>query len=138
MFPVRILLMVDLCLPDGRPSNICRHGWCFWIVPRFARKNDCDGYFNRFIPILAYRFFTGNQKISQIAAVLSINHAVVENSQGWFRLSLQHNFLQGRHTDHVVACCMYIACRKSKTPHLLIDFSEVLQVFTNVSCSRSV
>jgi transcription factor IIIB subunit 2 len=80
---------------------------------------------------------TGNQKIAQISAVLSINHAVIENSQGWFRLALQHNFLQGRHTDHVVAACVYIACRKAKTPHLLIDFSEVLQVpcFSRVVCS---
>jgi len=35
--------------------------------------------------------------------------------QQWFRLALQHNFVQGRQTDHVVAACLYIACRKAKT-----------------------
>lgn len=47
--------------------------------------------------------------------------------QSWFRLALQNNFLQGRQTDHVVAACLYIACRRAKTPHMLIDFSEILQ-----------
>eukprot|EP00698_Gefionella_okellyi_P019776 TRINITY_DN6115_c0_g1_i2.p1 TRINITY_DN6115_c0_g1~~TRINITY_DN6115_c0_g1_i2.p1 ORF type:complete len:467 (-),score=115.94 TRINITY_DN6115_c0_g1_i2:100-1500(-) len=70
----------------------------------------------------------GNQKISQLAASsLRIGHQVVEQAQGWFRLALQYNFVQGRQTEHVVAACLYIACRKSKTSHMLIDFSDVLQ-----------
>ena len=36
--------------------------------------------------------------------------------------------MQGRNTSHVVAAAMYIVCRKEKTPHLLIDFSDELQV----------
>ena len=44
--------------------------------------------------------------------------------------------MQGRHTSHVVAACMYIACRRGKTAHLLIDFSDALQVnlYTLGSC----
>jgi transcription initiation factor TFIIIB Brf1 subunit/transcription initiation factor TFIIB len=72
----------------------------------------------------------GNQRITHLAHSLGIVHAVVENAQGWFRLALQQNFLQGRQTDHVVAACLYIACRKGSTPHLLIDFSDQLQVRT--------
>jgi transcription factor IIIB subunit 2 len=34
----------------------------------------------------------------------------------------------GRRTAHVVAACLYIVCRREKTPHLLIDFSDVLQI----------
>lgn len=46
------------------------------------------------------------------------------------------NWVQGRHTTHVVAAAMYIVCRKEKTPHLLIDFSDVLQInlYTLGSC----
>lgn len=36
--------------------------------------------------------------------------------------------MQGRKTSNVCAACMYIVCRREKTPHMLIDFSEVLQV----------
>lgn len=44
-------------------------------------------------------------------------------------LAVQNNFVQGRKTQHVVAACLYIVCRRDRTPHLLIDFSDVLQVF---------
>jgi transcription factor IIIB subunit 2 len=40
------------------------------------------------------------------------------------------NFVQGRKTQNVVAACLYIVCRREKSPHLLIDFSDILQ--TNV------
>ena len=36
--------------------------------------------------------------------------------------------MQGRKTTHVVAACLYIACRQQKTQHMLIDFSDALQV----------
>ena len=42
----------------------------------------------------------------------------------------QHNFIQGRKTQHVIAACLYTVCRREKTAHLLIDYSDVLQ--TNV------
>ncbi len=45
-------------------------------------------------------------------------------------LAIQKNFVQGRKTANVVAACLYIVCRREKSPHLLIDFSDVLQ--TNV------
>ena len=51
-----------------------------------------------------------------------------EASQRLYRLAQSKNWVQGRHTSHVVAAAMYIVCRKEKTPHLLIDFSDVLQV----------
>jgi transcription factor IIIB subunit 2 len=42
-------------------------------------------------------------------------------------MAYDKNFIQGRNTKHVAAVCLYIACRKDKTPYLLIDFSDVLQ-----------
>jgi len=46
------------------------------------------------------------------------------------RCLAQHNFIQGRKTTHVIAACLYTVCRREKTAHLLIDYSDVLQ--TNV------
>lgn len=38
------------------------------------------------------------------------------------------NFVQGRRSNNVLATCLYVACRKEKTPHMLIDFSSRLQI----------
>ena len=35
---------------------------------------------------------------------------------------------QGRETKIVAAACLYMACRIQKSPHLLIDFSDAIQV----------
>jgi transcription factor IIIB subunit 2 len=43
-------------------------------------------------------------------------------------LALQRNFLYGRRQMHVVATVLYTICRQEKSPHLLIDFSDALQV----------
>ena len=34
----------------------------------------------------------------------------------------------GRRVLHVVATCLYTICRQEKSPHLLIDFSDALQI----------
>ena len=51
-----------------------------------------------------------------------------EAAQRLFMLAVQHNFIQGRKTTHVIAACLYTVCRREKTSHLLIDYSDVLQV----------
>jgi transcription factor IIIB subunit 2 len=45
-----------------------------------------------------------------------------------FTIAVEKNFVQGRRTTHVVAACLYIACRQEKSQHMLIDFSDALQV----------
>lgn len=45
-----------------------------------------------------------------------------------FELGNDKNFTQGRPTSHVIAAALYIVCRKDGTPHLLIDFSDALQI----------
>ena len=67
---------------------------------------------------------------------MGMSHYIVEAGQRFFKLAYEKNFIQGRNTKHVAAVCLYIACRKEKTPHLLIDFSDVLQ--TNVYILGSV
>ena len=44
-----------------------------------------------------------------------------------FILAIEKNFVQGRLTTNVAASCLYIVCRREKSPHMLLDFSEALQ-----------
>ena len=75
-------------------------------------------------------FANGQRHISQLAQALRLAEHHQEAAQRLFMLAVQHNFIQGRRTQHVIAACLYTVCRREKTPHLLIDFSDVLQ--TNV------
>ena len=43
------------------------------------------------------------------------------------------NFVKGRPTTHVIAACLYIVCRMKKTPHLLIDISDAVQVIIDIT-----
>ena len=70
------------------------------------------------------------KRIQTVASSLKLNNSIVEAAHRLYLLALQHNFVNGRRTHHVVAACLYIACRRERSPHMLIDFSDVLQ--TNV------
>lgn len=39
-----------------------------------------------------------------------------------------NRFTRGRRSDHVAAVCLYAVCRTEKSSHMLIDFSDILQV----------
>lgn len=68
------------------------------------------------------------RNIRDLAAALSIPDYIYESACGWFEIALNHNFVQGRRSQNVIAACLYIACRKEKTHHMLIDFSSKLQL----------
>ena len=68
-------------------------------------------------------FSNGQRHISQLAAALRLADHHQEAAQRLFMLAVQHNFVQGRRTQHVIAACLYTVCRREKTPHLLIDYS---------------
>jgi len=76
------------------------------------------------------------KQIQQLASQLNLSQYHVEAAKRLFNMAqdrnfeLGHdrNFTQGRPTSHVIAAALYITCRLEKTPHLLIDFSDALQV----------
>ena len=72
-------------------------------------------------------FTNGQRHIAQLATALRLAEHHQEAAQRLFMLAVQHNFIQGRRTQHVIAACLYTVCRREKTPHLLIDYSDVLQ-----------
>lgn len=70
----------------------------------------------------------GRKRIKNVASALRIPDYISDAAYQWFQLALTNNFVQGRRSQNVVAACLYIACRKEKTHHMLIDFSSRLQV----------
>ena len=68
----------------------------------------------------------GRRQIQQLAAQLSMSAHFVDAAHRLYILALHHHFTQGRRSSHVVAACLYIVCRRERSPHLLIDFSESL------------
>jgi transcription factor IIIB 90 kDa subunit len=72
----------------------------------------------------------GRSKMQAMATALQLTPYHVDAAQRMFALAMHNNFIQGRKTQNVAAACLYIVCRRERTPHMLIDFSDVLQ--TNV------
>lgn len=70
----------------------------------------------------------GKRHIQQLAGSLRLSQHYVDAAHRLFILALQRNFIQGRRTTHVVAACLYIVCRREKSAHMLIDFSDALQI----------
>ena len=66
--------------------------------------------------------------ISQTASSLRLPSLYVDRAYRLYQLALQRNFILGRRVIHVVATCLYTICRQEKSPHLLIDFSDALQI----------
>jgi transcription factor IIIB subunit 2 len=63
-------------------------------------------------------FDSGRKKIQQISEQLkpklSAHH--IEASTRYFHLALVNNFTKGRRTNNVCVACIYVVCRREKTP----------------------
>lgn len=71
---------------------------------------------------------SGRRRIQDVALRLRLGSHFVDVAHRFFTIAVEKNFVQGRRTTHVVAACLYITCRQEKSQHMLIDFSDVLQV----------
>ncbi|KAL7416622.1 hypothetical protein BDY24DRAFT_377678 [Mrakia frigida] len=70
----------------------------------------------------------GKKRIRQLAQGLKLSERLSDAAQRWFNLAVSTNFIKGRRSGYVIAACLYITCRMEKTSHMLIDFSDMLQV----------
>jgi len=68
------------------------------------------------------------RKLRAVSHALRIPEYITDAAFQWYKLALAKNFVQGRRSQNVIATCLYVACRKEKTHHMLIDFSSRLQV----------
>ena len=46
-----------------------------------------------------------------------------------YKLALSTVMTRGRKSSHVIAACVYTTCRTESISHMLIDFSDVPQVY---------
>ena len=72
--------------------------------------------------------FNARRTLSQLASTLKLPQLYIDRSYRLYQLALQRNFIFGRRQSHVSATCLYIICRQEKSPHLLIDFADALQI----------
>ncbi|KAF7293140.1 BRF1-domain-containing protein [Mycena chlorophos] len=70
-----------------------------------------------------------SKKINMISSVLRLSEVISNAALRLYTLAVEHKFTKGRKSMNVVAVCLYIACRQKDThTHMLIDFSDLLQV----------
>lgn len=69
----------------------------------------------------------GISKISYIADRLQLDAHLQESARRMYQMALQVGFQAGRPTRFVACACLYLVCRRSRSPLLLMDFSDVLQ-----------
>ncbi|KAI0701094.1 hypothetical protein BC835DRAFT_1442700 [Cytidiella melzeri] len=68
------------------------------------------------------------RKIQQICHHFRLSDIVSLAATRLYTLALEHKFTRGRRSMHVVAVCVYVACRQKETRnYMLIDFSDLLQ-----------
>jgi len=72
--------------------------------------------------------YLARRKIRQVCTALNISESTGDQAHRWYTLAVEHRFTKGRRSELVVAVCLYVACRMSNTSHMLIDFSDMLQV----------
>ncbi|KAI7907515.1 uncharacterized protein BX663DRAFT_445246 [Cokeromyces recurvatus] len=70
----------------------------------------------------------GRIKIANIAHALNLPERYRESAQRYYNLAVVNQFTRGRKSDHVAAICLYCVCRSEKSAHMLIDFSDLLQI----------
>lgn len=66
--------------------------------------------------------------MQELAHALRLAERLSDAGARYFNLAVNMNFVQGRRTQYVIAACLYCACRMEKTSHMLIDFSDLLEV----------
>ncbi|CAH1791724.1 unnamed protein product [Owenia fusiformis] len=70
----------------------------------------------------------GKRKIQQLGGQLRLNSHCIDTAYNFFKMAVSRRLTRGRKTTHVVAACLYLVCRTEGTPHMLLDFSDQLQV----------
>ncbi|BFZ53749.1 transcription factor TFIIIB subunit brf1 [Savitreella phatthalungensis] len=70
----------------------------------------------------------GRQRINALAHAMKLPERFAEAGARYFSLAVSNGFIQGRRSQYVVASCLYVVCRMERTAHMLIDFSDILQI----------
>ena len=76
----------------------------------------------------------GRRYIHQIGQSLNMSNLLQEHGERFYGLAVGYGFTRGRRIKNVAAVSLYIACRfqSEQNTHMLIDFSDVLDVSAKV------
>jgi transcription factor IIIB subunit 2 len=73
--------------------------------------------------------YKAEQRTKALAVAMGLNDTdCADMAMRYFRLALEQKFNQGRRSQYVVASCLYLTCRRKRTSHMLIDFSDKLKI----------
>jgi transcription factor IIIB subunit 2 len=71
------------------------------------------------------------RKMNQISLSLKLSKKIVKEALDLFKSTLFTNIIKSKRGDISIVSCLYFVCRKRKTPHLMIDFSDLSQISIN-------
>ena len=94
---------------------------------KFDNNNTSITISRMFDPIQLRRNKVYNE-MNKIATILQIPTNIIDRAKRLYLISYNKNFTQGRSSKILVGALLYLACRLDQSKHLLIDFSEALQV----------
>lgn len=70
----------------------------------------------------------GKRRLGHLASALGLNtQKFTEGALRLFRVAVERNFHKGRRMANVCCACLYVVCRMERTPHMLLDFADVLE-----------
>ncbi|WVF65439.1 hypothetical protein IAT40_000166 [Kwoniella sp. CBS 6097] len=70
----------------------------------------------------------GASRIEGTGRQMHLSHNIIGGAKRFFSLAVDNKFNRGRRTDYIIASCLYLQCRLQKDAHMLIDFSERLNI----------
>jgi transcription factor IIIB subunit 2 len=68
------------------------------------------------------------RRLTHLGNLLKLNQHCIDTAFGFFKMALQLNLTRGRKSSIMDTACLYLVCRSEGTPHMLLDFSDVLQI----------
>ena len=71
--------------------------------------------------------FGVRRKLTQLGTQLRISNEYIESAFKLFIFSINNKFKIRKSLHSLSISCLYAICRKEKTPHLLVDFSDISQ-----------
>ncbi|XP_074594815.1 brf RNA polymerase III subunit [Brevipalpus obovatus] len=68
------------------------------------------------------------RRIREVGTSLNLNNYNIEVAFNFYKMALNKRLTCGRKNNHVIAACIYIACRLKQTDIMLLDLSDRVQV----------
>lgn len=76
----------------------------------------------------AITLLQGKRKIQALGEQLHLNQHCIDTAYNFFKMAVSRRLTRGRKSAYSIAACLYIVCRTEGTPHMLLDFADILQV----------